>query len=514
MAKASKNSGANVGFEEKLWKAADKLRGHMDPSEYKHVVLGFIFLKYVSDSFEEKQRAIEADPDSYEGESEDKDAYLSHNVFWVPKEGRWSNIQGRAKSPEIGQLIDAAMVAIEKENPRLKGVLPKNYGRPELDKERLGEVIDLISSIGLGDEASRSKDVLGRVYEYFLSSFASAEGFGGGEFYTPQSVVKLLVEMLEPYKGRIFDPACGSGGLFVQSERFVEAHGGKKDDIAVYGQESNPTTWKLCKMNLAIRGLEANLGERNADTFHSDQHKDLKADFVIANPPFNDSDWGGDRLRDDVRWKYGVPPVGNANYAWIQHFIHHLAPTGSAGFVMANGASSSMSGGEGEIRQKLIEAGLIDCIVALPGQLFYSTAIPVTLWFVSRDRQDHKFRDRRDEILFIDTRKMGTMVDRRHRELTDEDIAKISGNYHAWRNVKGKYKDEPGFCRATPVKEVVEHGHVLTPGRFVGTEEVVDEGNFEEKMQKLTEEMAVQFNRSRELEKEISKQLGSIGYEI
>jgi type I restriction enzyme M protein len=412
MSKQSKSNSSNVGFEETLWSAADKMRNNMDPSEYKHVVLGLIFLKYISDSFEEVYKKIKTDPDYYEGQEEDRDAYTSENVFWVPQEARWEFLKSNAKKPEIGKLLDDAMISIEKDNPSLKGVLAKNYARPDLDKVRLGELIDLMSSIGLGDKESKSKDILGRVYEYFLGRFAGAEGKGGGEFFTPQSVVKLLVGMIEPYKGRVYDPCCGSGGMFVQSEKFVEAHGGNVQDLAIYGQESNPTTWRLCKMNLAIRGIEGNLGPNNADTFHNDLHKDLKADFILANPPFNISDWGGERLQKDVRWKYGLPPAGNANYAWIQHMIHHLSPTGIAGFVLANGLLSSNTSGEGEIRKNLIKAGLVDCIVAMPSQLFYTTQIPACLWFVSRDRYDHKFRNRTDEILFIDARKMGTMVNK------------------------------------------------------------------------------------------------------
>jgi len=384
------NGGANLGFEQTLWQAADKLRGHMDAAEYKHVVLGLIFLKYISDAFEEQHAKLKAEKGA---DPEDRDEYVALNIFWVPPEARWRYLQGRAKDPLIGKLLDNAMVAIERDNASLKGVLPKNYARPDLNKQQLGEVIDLIAKIGLGDKESRSKDILGRVYEYFLSQFASAEGKKGGQFYTPRCVVQLLVEMLAPYKGRVFDPCCGSGGMFVQSVRFVKEHatgngnGGKaKGDISIFGQESNPTTWKLAKMNLAIRGIEADLGDENADSFHRDLHKDLKADYILANPPFNMSDWGGDRLRDDSRWKYGAPPVGNANFAWVQHFIHHLAPTGLAGFVLANGSMSSNTGGEGEIRKAIIEADLVDCMVALPGQLFYSTQIPVCLWFIVREK--------------------------------------------------------------------------------------------------------------------------------
>ena len=510
-----KNNSANVGFEEKLWAAADKMRNNMDPAEYKHVVLGLIFLKYISDSFEEVAKKIKDDPEYYEGQEEDRDAYLAENVFWVPQEARWEYIKNNAKKPEIGKIIDDAMISIEKDNSSLKGVLSKNYARQELDKTRLGELIDLVSTITLGDKESRSKDILGRVYEYFLGRFAGAEGKGGGEFFTPQSVVKLLVRMLEPYKGRIFDPCCGSGGMFVQSEKFIESHGGSTADLSVYGQESNPTTWRLCKMNLAIRGIEGDIGSKNADSFHNDLHKTLKADYILANPPFNDSDWGGDRLKEDIRWKYGIPPVGNANYAWIQHMVHHLAPTGIAGFVMANGALSSNTSNEGEIRKRLIEEGFVDCIVAMPSKLFYTTPIPACLWFVSRDRYNHKFRNRHDEILFIDARKMGTMVTRKNREFTEEDLDKISETYHAWRTIDGKYEDIKGFCKAAKIEEVEKSGFVLTPGRYVGSDyEEEDDGTFEDKMKELTSELSEQFKESKVLEERIKKNLKDIGFEI
>ncbi len=513
MATKTKNgTSANIGFEEKLWATADKMRNNMDPAEYKHVILGLIFLKYISDSFEELYQKLKTDSES---DPEDKDEYLAENVFWVPQEARWNYLQDNAKKPGIGTLVDGAMVAIEKENPTLRGVLPKIYARPDLDKTRLGEIIDLMSSLGLGDNESKAKDLLGRVYEYFIGRFASAEGKGGGEFFTPRSVVKLLVGMIEPYKGRIYDPCCGSGGMFVQSEKFVEANDGRKGDIAVYGQELNPTTWRLCKMNLAIRGIEGNIGSQHADSFHNDQHKDLKADFILANPPFNISDWGGERLRDDVRWQYGVPPTGNANYAWIQHMVYHLAPTGIAGFVMANGSLSSNTSGEGEIRKNLIEKGLVDCIVAMPSQLFYTTQIPACLWFVSRDRYDHKFRNRHDEILFIDARKMGAMVSRKNREFAAEDLNKITGTYHNWRNVNGKYQDVKGFCKAAKITEVEKAGFVLTPGRYVGSEIVEEDDEvFGEKMKRLTTELSSQFKESKELEERIKKNLDSIGFKI
>ena len=505
------SNGANLGFEQKLWQAADKLRSNMDAAEYKHVVLGLIFLKYISDAFKEVYEELKKDP---EADPEDVDEYIARRVFWVPKEARWEYLQKNAKKPEIGGLIDKAMDAIERDNPSLKGVLPKIYARPALNKQRLGELIDLIGTIGLGDKENKSKDILGRVYEYFLGQFADAEGKKGGQFYTPRSIVKLLVEMLEPYKGRIFDPCCGSGGMFVQSEKFIEAHGGKIKDISVYGQESNQTTWRLCKMNLAIRGIDANI--KWGDSFHDDQFKDLKVDFILANPPFNDSDWGGELLQDDVRWKFGVPPKGNANFAWVQHFIHHLAPTGTAGFVLANGSLSSMTSNEGEIRKNIVEADLVDCIVALPDKLFYNTMIPACLWFISRDKKDNKFKDRRGKILFIDARKMGVMVDRRHRELTDEDIKKIADTYHAWRGEnKLEYKDIPGFCKSATLEEVRKHDYILTPGRYVGFEEQEeDEEAFEEKMKKLTSELAKQMQESKKLDEEIKKNLEMLGWRV
>jgi len=512
--KKANDSGANLGFEEKLWLAADKLRGSMDAAEYKHVVLGLIFLKYISDAFEEQKAKVLSLPGA---DPEDRDEYTADNVFWVPKEARWAGddgLQAKAKQPTIGVLIDKAMDAIEKDNPGLKRVLPKDYASPDLDKTRLGELIDLVGTIGLGDSASRSKDVLGRVYEYFLGKFANAEGKGGGEFYTPQSVVKLLVEMIEPYKGRVYDPCCGSGGMFVQSEKFVAAHGGKTTDIAIFGQESNPTTWRLCKMNLAIRGVECNLGPHHADTFHADQHKDLKADFALANPPFNISDWGGDRLREDARWKYGTPPAGNANYAWLQHIVSHLAPSGVAGVVLANGSMSTSQSGEGDIRKALAEADLIDCMVALPGSLFYSTQIPACLWFLARNKGNGKFRDRRKQTLFIDARKLGKMVDRTRRELTDEEVARIAQTYHAWRGEKdaGKYADVPGFCKSAKAEEIASHNFVLTPGRYVGAEEIEDDGEpFAEKMARLTAMLEEQFAESAKLEKAIRTNLKGLG---
>ena len=548
-------TGANLGFEDKLWMAADKLRGTMDSAEYKHVVLGLIFLKYISDSFSEKYAALErekyADP-------EDRDEYLAANVFWVPSAARWDLLQGKAKDAKIGQLIDEAMSAIERDNPGLKGVLPKDYARPSLDKLRLGELIDLIATIGLGNAESRKQDILGRVYEYFLSKFAKKEGKGGGEFYTPQCVVRILVEMLEPYNGRVFDPCCGSGGMFVQAARFVEAHSngngngngapkGIKPDIAIYGQESNYTTYRLAKMNLAIRGIDANITW--ADSFLDDHHKDLKADFVIANPPFNAEDWGLSKIKEDVRWAYGTPPAGgarkqkdgstihvdggNANYAWIQHFVHHLKPTGIAGFVLANGAMSSNTSGEGEIRRRLIEADLVDCMVALPGQLFYTTQIPACLWFLTRSKKTDTrrgYRDRQGETLFIDARKMGALIDRTHRELSTDEIAEIARTYHAWRGLSasqagekkdlsanrqagGNYQDRPGFCKSATRDDIESHHFVLTPGRYVGAEAVADDGiPFEEKMAELSDTLYEQMRESVELDAVIRKNLEMLGF--
>ncbi|RMG11323.1 MAG: SAM-dependent DNA methyltransferase [Deltaproteobacteria bacterium] len=515
----SNSNSATVGYEAQLWQMADALRGSMDAAEYKHVVLGLIFLKYISDAFEEQYAKLEAERDQG-ADPEDPDEYRAQNIFWVPPEARWAHLKAQARQSTIGKLVDDAMASIERDNPSLKGVLPKDYARPALDKTRLGQLIDLISNIRVGDEDARAKDVLGRVYEYFLSQFASAEGKKGGEFYTPRCVVKLLVEMLEPYRGRVYDPCCGSSGMFVQSVEFIRAHangngnGGKaKADISIYGQESNYTTWRLAKMNLAIRGIDGQIA--HGDTFHADRHPDLKADFILANPPFNISDWGGERLRDDKRWKYGPPPPRNANFAWVQHIVHHLAPTGVAGFVLANGSMSSNQSGEGEIRKNLIEADLVDCMVALPGQLFYSTQIPACLWFLARNRKDGKFRDRRGEILFIDARKMGRMVDRTHRELTDEDIQKIANTYHAWRGEKeaGEYEDIPGFCKSTTLEEVRKHGHVLTPGRYVGAPPQEDDGEpFEEKMKRLVKQLREQQAEAAKLDVAIGRNLEELGF--
>ncbi len=454
------NKRPEVAFEHQLWLAANALRSNMDASEYKHVVLGLIFLKYISDAFEEQHAKLETEI-SKGANPEDPEEYQAVNIFWVPQEARWSSLKANAKQPTIGKVVDDAMLAIERDNPALKGVLPKDYFHQRLDKQRLGQLIDLISNIGLGDKANRSKDILGRVYEYFLSQFASAEGKRGGQFYTPSSVVNTLVKMLAPYKGRVYDPCCGSGGMFVQSIEFVQAHangnGSKaRAAVSVYGQESNHTTWRLAKMNLAIRQIENNLGKEPADTFHHSLHPDLKADYILANPPFNDSDWRGELLKNDKRWKYGTPPTSNANYAWIQHFIHHLSATGLAGFVLANGSMSSNQSSEGEIRKKIIEADLVDCMVALPGQLFYATQIPVCLWFIARNKKNGRFRDRRGHALFIDARKLGVMTDRVHRELTDADIAKIADTYHSWRgdSAAGDYEDIPGFCKSATLDEI------------------------------------------------------------
>jgi len=600
---------ANIGFEEKLWLGADKLRGSMDASEYKHIILGLIFLKYISDKFVERQEwlfhetakpgsdyhtANEADQMVV---AEDRDEYTSENVFWVPEPARWHVIKVEAKRPTIGQTIDHAMDLIERENRSLKGILPKNYARPEVDKRRLGELIDLISTIDtLGHMGHHEEqDLLGRIYEYFLGKFAAAEGKGGGEFYTPSCIVRTLVQMIEPYKGRIYDPCCGSGGMFVQSEKFTEAHGGKRSDLSVFGQESNPTTWRLARMNLAIRGIEADLGDHWADTFHNDQHTDLKADFILANPPFNISDWGGEKLKDDKRWKYGIPPAGNANYAWVQHMVHHLSPKGVAGFILANGSMSSNSGGEGAIRQELVENDLVDCMVAMPGQLFYSTQIPVCLWLLTRNKRGGRrppspgalrhplpegegstdlpspsgrgdggeglnssspsgrgggegyLRDRRGQILFIDARKMGTLVDRVHRELSEDDIKLISKTYRLWKSApspgsashplpegegngggdeglnssspsgrgggEGCYMDVPGFCKSADKELIEKHGFVLTPGRYVGAEEVEDDGvPFEDKMSALSATLYQQMKESKELDAVIRKNLEHLGF--
>jgi type I restriction enzyme M protein len=545
---------------------ADALRGSMDAAEYKHVVLGLIFLKYISDAFEEHRKRLEQEPYA---DPEDPEEYRAANVFWVPPEARWDRLQHSARQPTIGQIVDEAMEAVERDNPSLKGVLPKDYGRPALDKQRLGQLIDLLTNIPVGDADARSRDVLGRVYEYFLGQFASAEGKKGGEFYTPRCVVRLLVEMLEPFQGRVYDPCCGSSGMFVQSVEFIEAHatgngnGGRAlSQISIYGQELNYTTWRLAKMNLAIRGIDGKIEQ--GDTFHNDRFPDLKADYILANPPFNMKEWGGERLGEDKRWKFGVPPVRNANFAWVQHIIHHLAPTGYAGFVLANGSLSNNKSGQGEIRKNIVEADLVDCIVALPDKLFYTVTNPACLWFLARDKsgrppagQKKALRDRRGEVLFIDARRMGRMVDRVHRELTDEEIQKIARTYHAWRThghplptgegsrentyplstgegdvnrennnplplgegqgegqgEGSKYRDTPGFCRSVSIDEIRQHGYVLTPGRYVGSVvEDEDDEPFEEKMRRLTAQLREQMAEARRLEEAIWRNLEELGY--
>jgi type I restriction enzyme M protein len=519
-----------LSLEAQLWRAADALRGSMDAAEYKHVALGLIFLKYISDAFEAHRAKLEAERDQG-ADPEDADEYRAHNIFWVPPEARWARLQAQARQADIGQAVDAAMAAIERDNPALKGVLPKDYARPALDKTRLGQLIDLLSNVQVGGQA---QDVLGRVYEYFLAQFASAEGKKGGEFYTPGCVVKLLVEMLEPYYGRVYDPCCGSAGMFVQSVAFIRAHatgngnGGKaKADISIYGQESNYNTWRLAKMNLAIRGIDGQIA--HGDTLHDDRFPDLKADFILANPPFNISDWGGERLREDKRWRYGVPPVGNANFAWVQHIIYHLAPTGVAGFVLANGSMSSNQSGEGEIRKNIIEADLVDCMVALPDKLFYTTQIPACLWFLARDKRGipsssgrggrGEGRDRRGQVLFIDARKLGRMVSRVHRELTDEEIARIAQTYHAWRNAAvgahrdAPYRDIPGFCRSATLDEIRRHGYVLTPGRYVGAaEQEEDDEPFEQKMGRLVAQLRAQQAEAAKLDAAIIANLKALGF--
>jgi type I restriction enzyme M protein len=513
-------NGGDLGFEADLFKAADKLRGNMEPSDYKHVALGLIFLKHISDSFEAKRADLLA---NYPDGAEDPDEYSAENVFWVPKEARWSHLQANAKQTSIGKLIDEAMIAIEKRNETLKGVLPKEYARPALNAVMLGELIDLISGIALGQEKGEARDVLGRVYEYFLGQFAGSEGKRGGEFYTPRSVVRVMVEMLEPYKGRVYDPCCGSGGMFVQSEKFAVEHEGRIGDIAVYGQESNYTTWRLCKMNLAVRGIDADIRWNSEGSFHKDELPDLKANFILANPPFNISDWGGDRLRDDVRWKYGIPPASNANFAWIQHILHHLAPSGTAAVVLANGSMSSSQSGEDRIRRALIEGngvgpGVVDCMVALPGQLFYSTQIPVCLWFLARDKsngiaRNEKLRDRRTEILFIDARKLGHLVDRTRKEFSEGDIETITRTYHAWRGEvgAGTYEDVPGFCRSAKLEEVRAHDYILTPGRYVGAADGEDdELPFEERFAILQTKLNEQFAESERLTASVSSALARL----
>ena len=514
------DSGAITGYEAELWNMANKLRGNMDAAEYKHVVLGLIFLKYVSDAFEERYESLQKEPHA---DPEDKEEYTAQRVFWVPPAARWETLRDEAKQPDIGQLVDRAMDTIERDNPALKDVLPKDYARQSLDKTRLGQLIDLISNIKVGDKESRSKDVLGRIYEYFLSQFAGAEGKKGGEFYTPRCVVKLLVEMIEPYQGQVYDPCCGSSGMFVQSKEFIDAHangngnGGlqtQAPDTPIYGQESNYTTWRMAKMNLAIRGIDSSQ-ILPGNTFHNDRHPDLKADYILANPPFNISDWGGETLQDDKRWKFAPPPPKNANFAWVQHIIYHLSPSGVAGFVLANGSMTSQQNTEGEIRKKIIEEGLVDCMVALPGQLFYSTQIPACLWFIARNKANGKFRNRINEILFISASKMGQMVSRTHRELTNGEIKQIAKTYHAWRgeNYLDEYNDIPGFCRSAAIEEVRQYDYMLTPGRYVGVElQREDDEVFEDKMSQLSLQWFEHSREANKIDQLISSNLEILGF--
>lgn len=500
-------------LEKQLWKAADKLRKNIDAAEYKHIVQGLIFLKYISDSFEEHFAKLQAGVGEYAGaDPEDKDEYKAENVFFVPSEARWTFLQAHAKQPKIGTFVDEAMDALEKENPSLKGVLPKVFARQNLDPASLGGLIDLVGNIALGDAKARSADVLGHVFEYFLGEFALAEGKQGGQFYTPRSIVELLVKMLEPYKGRVFDPCCGSGGMFVQSEKFVEEHQGRVDDISIYGQESNQTTWRLAKMNLAIRGIDSSqVRWNNEGSFLNDAHKDLKADYIIANPPFNVSDWSGELLRTDGRWQYGTPPAGNANFAWLQHFAYHLAPSGQAGIVLAKGALTSKTSGEGDIRKALIEKdNLIDCIVNLPAKLFLNTQIPAALWFMSRNRSNGKFRNRSGEILFIDARNLGHLINRRTRELSEDDIKQISDTYHNWRNPDGNYEDIKGFCCSASIERVKELDYVLTPGRYVGLPDDENDFDFKERFTALKAELETQLLEETALNKAIAENLARV----
>lgn len=522
----------NQDLKKTLWAAADKLRSSMDAAEYKHIVLGLIFLKYISDAFDERRDQLQAafaepshelhlpDATDHAEALEERDYYTMVNTFWVPAQARWEAIRALAKQADIGVRIDLALEAIEADNPRLKGILDKRFGRTQLEPGKLGELVDLISTIGFG-VGHHAKDLLGEVYEYFLGQFASAEGKKGGQFYTPASVVKVLVEVLAPHQGRVYDPACGSGGMFVQSEKFIEAHGGKLDDISIYGQEANPTTWRLVAMNLAIRGFAADLGKEPADTFHRDQHPDLKADYVLANPPFNISDWGGERLLEDRRWAFGAPPAGNANYAWLQHILHHLSPRGQAGVVLANGSMSSNQNNEGTIRKAMVEADVVDVMVALPPQLFFNTQIPACLWFLARDKSGapvpggKKGRNRRGEVLFIDARKLGRMETRVTRVFEDEDIARIASTVHRWRADGEDGADVPGFCRVVKLAEIAEHGHVLTPGRYVGAEATEDDDEvFNEKMERLTAQLAEQMAKGVELDSVIREKLGGLGYAV
>lgn len=502
----AKQTNAKIGFENELWAAADAMRGNVSASDYRKIVVGLIFLKYVSDAFDFRYQELLNAEDYYEGDEEDRDAYIEKNVFFVPETARWSMISSSAHTPEIGVKLDEAMRAIEKENKSLKNVLPIIYASPDIDKRVLGNVVDIFTNIEMHSE-NEEQDLLGRAYEYFIEKFAALEGKNGGEFYTPSSIVKTIVAILKPFKGRVYDPACGSGGMFVQSAKFVREHSGNINDLSIYGQEANPDTWKMAKMNMALRGLEANFGAHQADTFHNDLHPTLKADFVMANPPFNISDWGGERLTDDARWKYGVPPTGNANYAWMQHMISHLAPGGKIGLVLANGSLSTTTSGEGEIRKNIIEADLVEGIIALPSNLFYSVTIPVSLWFISRDKKQ------KGKTIFIDARKMGEMVDRKHRDFSDDDINKIADTFEAFQN--GDLEDIKGFCAVVETKDIEKQDYILTPGRYVGIEEQEeDDEPFEEKMERLTSELSEMFARSHELEKEIKERLGAIGFDI
>ena len=518
----------NQDIQKTLWAAADKLRSNMDAAEYKHVVLGLIFLKYISDSFDERREELKAafadpkhelfigDESAYASLLEDRDYFTMANVFWVPQSARWEAIRNQAKQPDIGKRVDDALIAIELDNPRLKGILDKRFARSQLEPGRLGELIDLISSIGFGAR-DKAKDVLGQIYEYFLGQFANAEGKKGGQFYTPASVVKVLVEVLSPHKGKVYDPCCGSGGMFVQSEKFVESHGGKFGDISIYGQEANPTTWRLVAMNLALRGMDFNLGKEPADTFHRNQHPDLRADYVLANPPFNISDWGGDKLASDPRWVYGTPPTGNANYGWLQHILWHLKPTGTAGVVLANGSMSSNTNNEGAIRKAMVDADVVEIMVALPPQLFFNTQIPACLWFLTKDKTKNG-RNRKGEFLFIDARKLGRMETRVNRAFDDSDIEKIALAVHAWRHdgeTNTSYADEPGFCASVKLSTIAEHGYVLTPGRYVGAEEVEDDDEaFADKMATLTAKLSEQMKKGNELDALISQKLGMLGYKL
>jgi type I restriction enzyme M protein len=517
---AKKNTKKTKSLEATLWDAADKLRGNLEAAEYKHVVLGLVFLKYVSDAFETRRTELEAtiaDPESSEyiknGERREKilesrDEYTSQNVFWVPQEARWASLLAQAKQPEIGVLIDSAMDAIEKENRTLKGVLPKTYARAEIDKRLLGELVDLIGTIGFTEVDHGADDVLGRVYEYFLGRFAASEGRGAGEFYTPRSVVKLLVEMLEPYNGRVFDPCCGSGGMFVQSADFVAAHGGRRTDLSVYGQEFVATTWRLAKMNLALRGIEANLADEAADSFHNDKFPDLRADFIIANPPFNLDDWYSEALREDQRWKYGLPPASNGNFAWVQHFVHHLAPKGRAGFVLANGSLSSRQNGEGDIRERLVDANVVDCIVELPERLFFNTGIPVCLWFIAKDRPSRGDSAAASEVLFINARKVGKMESRTLRTFSDDDIGLIADKYRSWRSGSQDYSDVPGFCRSAPVDEIRGQGFILSPGRYVGAVDLpYDIDDLDDTIQTVAADVVSLHDRLRDSESDLARVL-------